>query len=93
MDSWILSGGVCHVPVSDVIATGEVEMLQSVEVWCSLRDPAVTDLCAVAECQTGKAAAVPGDRRQAGISDLRQHGERQALEFWVAQHLGKEETV
>lgn len=52
----------------------------------------VTDTRAVAECQTGEAAAVPGDRRQAGISDLRQHGERQTVEVWVSHHLSRGET-
>lgn len=76
-----------HTPVSDLIAAGQVEVLQPVEVRCSLRHPLVTDLCAPAECQAGEAAAVPGNRQQAGISDLWQHGQRQALEIRVAKHL------
>lgn len=56
-------GVVCHLPVSDVITTREVEMLQSVQVRCSLCHSAVTDTRAVAERQAGEAAAVPGHRR------------------------------
>lgn len=81
---------VCHSPVSDVVTTGEVEMLQSVKVRRRLCHSVIADLWTVAECQTGEAAAVPGYRQQAGVSDLWQHGERQALEVWVAHHLGKE---
>ncbi len=87
------SGDVCHLPVSDVITTGEVEMLQPVQVRCSLCHSAVTDTRAVVECQAGETATVPGHRRQAGVSDLRQHGERQAVEVWVTHHLRRGETV
>ncbi len=84
---------MCHLPVSDVITTGEVEMLQPVQVRCSLCHSAVTDTRAVVECQAGETATVPGHRRQAGVSDLRQHGERQAVEVWVTHHLRRGETV
>lgn len=55
-------GVACRSPVSDVITTGEVEMLQSVEIRCSLCHSMVTDPRAVAEGQAGEAAAVPGYR-------------------------------
>ena len=62
-------------------------MLQSAEVWCGAGDAVVADPGAVAESQAGEAAAVPGHRHQAGITDLREHGQGQALEVWVADHL------
>lgn len=62
-------------------------MLESAEVRCSLSQPAVADTRAVAERQAGKAAAVPGYGRQAGVCDLWQHGQREAVEVWVANHL------
>lgn len=63
-------------------------MLQSLEVWHGLCDPSVGDTRAVAERQTGQAAAVPGHRRQAGVGDRWQHGQRQMVEIWVTHHLG-----
>lgn len=62
-------------------------MLQSVEMRCSLSQSLVTDSWAVAEGQAGKAAAVPRYRRQAGVCDLREHGEGETLEVWVTHHL------
>lgn len=84
-------GVVCHSPVSDFITTGEVEMLESVEVRYSLCYSTVADARAVAESQAGEAAAVPRYRRQAGIGDLWQHGEGQTVEVCVAHHLGRRE--
>ncbi|KAF3854490.1 hypothetical protein F7725_022545 [Dissostichus mawsoni] len=72
---------------------GEVEVLQPVEVRCSLSHSAVADARAVAQGQAGEAAAVPGHRGQAGVRDLRQHGERKAAQVWVTQHLRRGETV
>lgn len=59
-------------PVGHVVTTGEVEVLQPVEVRRRLGDPAVADPGAVAERQAGEAAAVPRHRHQAGVADLRQ---------------------
>jgi len=64
-----------------------------VEVRCSLSHSAVADARAVAQGQAGEAAAVTGHRGQAGVRDLRQHGERQAAQVWVTQHLRRGETV
>lgn len=86
-------GVLWHSPVSDVITTGEVEMLQSLEIRCSLCHSTVTDPRAVAEGQAGEAAAVPGYWCQAGVGDLRQHGEWQTVEVRVTHHLRKGETV
>ena len=80
-------GVVWHSPVSDVITTGEVEMLQSLEIRYSLCHSTVTDPRAVAEGQAGEAAAVPGYWCQAGVGDLRQHGEWQTVEVRVTHHL------
>lgn len=79
--------GVCVSPICECIAAGQVEVLQPGEVGGGAGDTLVTDLGAVAECQAGEAAAVVGHRRQAVITDLRQHGEREALEVWITQHL------
>lgn len=68
-------------------------MLQSVEIRCSLCHSMVTDPRAVAEGQAGEAAAVPGYRHYAGISDLRQHRERQTLEVWITHHLRRGKPV
>ena len=62
-------------------------MLQPAKVWRSAGDAVVADPGAVAESQAGEAAAVPGHRPQAGITDLGEHGQGQALEVWVANHL------
>lgn len=62
-------------PVGNIIATGEVEVLQPVEVRRRLGDPAVSDSLAVAEGQAGEAPAVPRHRHQAGVRDLGQHGQ------------------
>lgn len=80
-------GAARHSPVGDVITTGEVEVLQPVQVRCSLCHSAVTDARAVAERQAGEAAAVPRHRRQAGVGDARQHGKRQTAKVRVAHHL------
>lgn len=66
-------------------------MLQSVEVRRRLRQAAVADPRAVAERQAGEAAAVTGHGHQTGVADLRQHGEREALQVWVTHHLEGEE--
>lgn len=68
-------------------------MLESEEMRCSLCNPMVADSQAVVEGQAGEAAAVQGYRRQAGISDLRQHGERETVEVWVTHHLRRGGTV
>lgn len=83
-------GAARHSPVSDVIAAGEVEVLQPVQVRRGLCHAAVTDARAVAESQAGEAAAVPSHRGQAGVGDLRQHGERQAAKVRVTHHLERE---
>lgn len=62
-------------------------MLQPAEVRRRLRQAAVADPRAAAELQAGEAAAVTGHRHQAGVADLRQHGEREALQVRVAHHL------
>lgn len=64
-----------NLPVSHVVTTGEVEVLQSVEVRRSLGNPAVTDSRAVAQSQAGEAGAVPRHRHQAGVGDLGQRGQ------------------
>lgn len=53
----------------------------------------VTDSRTVAEGQTGEAAAVQGYGGQAGICDLGQRGERQAVEVRVTHHLRRRETA
>lgn len=47
-----------NLPISHIVTTGEVEVLQSVEVRHSLGDPTVADSRAVAESQAGEAPAV-----------------------------------
>lgn len=53
-------GVICCSPVSDVITTREVKMLESEEIRCSLCNPMVADSWAVVEGQAGEAAAVQG---------------------------------
>lgn len=74
--SLLVRGGcVCNSPVSHVVTTGEVEVLQPVEEGRSLGHSTVADSRAVAEGQAGEAAAAPRYRHQAGVGELAQHGQ------------------
>ena len=78
---------VRFLPVCNVLTVGEREVLQSGQEERGLGDSCVCDSSAVAEGQAGQTGAVAGDRSQAGVTDLRQQGQRQALELWMTQHL------
>lgn len=67
-------------------------MLEPAEERRSLSQAAVADAGAVAERQAGEAAAVPGHRGHAVVADLWQHGQRQAVQVWVPNHLEGRDT-
>lgn len=80
----------CPLPVGDVAAAGELQVLQALQEGRSPRHAAVADAGTVAERQAGEAAAAAADCRQAGVAELRQHAQRQTLQLWEADHLGQE---
>lgn len=76
-------------PVCDAVAVGELQVLQSAQVRQSVSQTLVCEPGTAAQRQAGQAAAVKGYRCHALITDLRQHGEREALEHGETEHLEK----
>lgn len=85
--SGVRGGRVWNSPVAHVVTAGEVEVLQPAEMRRRLGDPTVADSRAAAEGQAGEAPAVARHRHQAGVGELAQQGQRQALELGLLNHL------
>ncbi len=81
-----------HLLVSNRVAAGQEQMLQSEEERKGPCHALVTDLGTVAERQAREAAAVIGYGHQAVVADLRQHRKRETLQVWEPEYLGRQWT-
>lgn len=77
-------------PVCDAVTVGELQVLQSVQVRQGASQTLVREPGTAAQRQAGQAAAVKSYRCHALITDLWQHGKREALEHGETQHLKKQ---